>query len=78
MVGAVGLVMNATTLDRQRAVVAGMDTAGTGIAAAGLVAQLDDTSPTTVTENQFGPVRMSTRRALLVEGVVPRLTIVAI
>jgi hypothetical protein len=47
----------------------GLDTTATGVLAAGLVAQVDDTSPSTVTENQFGPVRMSSRRALLVEGV---------
>jgi hypothetical protein len=55
--------------DRQREVVNGQDTVGTGIAAAGLLAQLDDTSPSTVTENQFGPLRMSSRRVLRVEGV---------
>ena len=68
-VGAVGLLMNATTVDRQRAVVNALDSTGTGIAAAGLVAQLDDTAPSSVTENQFGTLRMSTRRALLIEGV---------
>jgi hypothetical protein len=68
-VGAVGLLMNATTLDRQRAIIAALDSAGTGIAAAGLVGQLDDASTAGVTENQFAPVRISTRRALLVEGV---------
>lgn len=47
----------------------GLDTTATGVLAAGLVAQLDDTATGTVTENQFAPVRMSTRRALLVEGV---------
>jgi hypothetical protein len=49
---------------------AGLDSTAVGVQAVGLVAQLDDTSPTTVTENQFGPVRMSARRALLVEGPV--------
>ena len=68
-VGAVPLLMNATTIDRQRAVVAGLDSTGTGIAAAGLVGQLDDTATTAVTENQFAVARLSTRRALLVEGV---------
>lgn len=67
--GAVQLVMNATTLDRQRAVVAALDSTGTGIAAAGLVGQLDDTATAAVTENQFAPARISSRRALLVEGV---------
>lgn len=68
-VGAVGLLMNATTLDRQRAVIAALDSTGIGIAAAGIVGQFDDTSTAAVTENQFAPVRISTRRALLVEGV---------
>ncbi len=50
-------------------VAAGMDSASAGILAAGLVGQLDDVGTTTVTENQFAPVRISSRRALLVEGV---------
>ena len=68
-IGVVPLVMNATTVDRQRAVVNALDSVGVGIAAAGLVGQLDDTTPSAVTENQFAPVRISTRRALLIEGV---------
>jgi hypothetical protein len=68
-VGAVPLLMNATTVDRQRAVVHGLDSTGTGIAAAAIVAEVDDVATTAVSENQFGPVRMSSRRALLVEGV---------
>lgn len=47
----------------------GLDTAAAGVQAVGLVAQLDDASTGTVTENQFAPVRLSARRALLVEGV---------
>lgn len=66
-VGTVPLLMNATTIDRARAVVNALNSTGTGIAAAGLVAQLDDTSPTTITENQFGNVRMSPARALYTE-----------
>lgn len=69
VIGSVGYVMNATTLDRQRAVVAALDSNGIGIAAAGMVGQLDDAATATVTENQFAPVRISPRRALLVEGV---------
>ena len=61
--------MNATTIDRQRAVVAALDSVGTGIAAAGIVGQLDDTSTASVTENQFAPVRISSRRFLLSENV---------
>lgn len=48
---------------------AGLDTTGAAIQAVGLVAQLDDSATAAVTENQFAPVRLSTRRALLVEGV---------
>lgn len=62
-------VFGGTTWDRARSITAGADTTGTGIAAAGLMAQLDDTATTAVTENQFAPIRLSTRRALLVEGV---------
>ena len=47
----------------------GMDVTGTAVQAVGLVGQLDDTATGAVTENQFAPVRISTRRALLVEGV---------
>lgn len=68
-VGVIALLMNATTVDRQRAVVAGLDSTGTGIAAAGLVGQFDDAATATVTENQFAPVRISSRRAVLLEGV---------
>ena len=68
-VGTVPLLMNATTVDRARAVVNALDSVGTGIAAVGLVGQLDDTTPSAVTENQFAVARISTRRALLMEGV---------
>lgn len=47
----------------------GMDSTGTGVQAVGITGQLDDTATGTVTENQFAPVRISSRRALLVEGV---------
>ena len=63
-VGVVPLLMNATTEDRQRAVVNTLNSTGTGIAAAGIVGQFDDVAPTAITENQFGPVRMSTNRNL--------------
>ncbi len=68
-VGAANLTYNGTTWDRQRSAVAALDSTGTGIAAVGIVGQFDDTSTATVTENQFAPVRISTRRALLIEGV---------
>ena len=68
-VGAAGLLWNGTTWDRRKSVATGQDSTGTGIAAVGIQAQLDDTSTTTVTENQFANLRLSSRRALLVEGV---------
>lgn len=42
---------------------------GIGIAAAGILGQLDDTSPNTITENNFGNVRISTDRSLNVAPV---------
>jgi hypothetical protein len=62
-------IFNGTTWDRVRSVVAGQDTTGTGILASGMLAQFDDATPAAVSENQFAPLRLSTRRALLVEGV---------
>lgn len=62
-------LFNGTTWDRVRSVINAQNTVGTGIAAAGLLGQLDDTATGAVTEDQFAPVRISTRRALLVEGV---------
>lgn len=47
----------------------GLDTTAAGVQAVGVVAQLDDTSTGAVTENQFAPVRMSSRRAILTERV---------
>ena len=64
-VGVIPLLMNATTVDRARAVVNGLNSTGTGIAAAGIVGQLDDTATGAVTENQFAPVRITTRRGLI-------------
>lgn len=55
--------------DRQRSVVNMTDTPGTGVVSAGIMAQFDDVATTTVTENQYAPVRISSRRAWLVEGV---------
>lgn len=68
-VGSANLVFNGTTWDRLDSIVAGLNSTGGGIPSAGLVGQLDDVSTASVTENQFAPVRISTRRALLVEGV---------
>lgn len=63
-VGAFGCTFDGTNWNRRRQVANAQDTAGNGVAAAGLLAQLDDTSPSTVTENQFGPLRMGAKRSL--------------
>jgi hypothetical protein len=42
----------------------GLNTAGSGVANAAAVGQFDDTSPTTITENQFGHMRLSANRNL--------------
>lgn len=57
----------ANTWDRAYAIVNANDTVGTGIQAVGMLAQFDDTSPGTVTENRFGNVRMSVRREQYVQ-----------
>lgn len=54
----------ANTVYRQIGVINALDQAGPGIIAAGLVAQLDDVSPSTVTENQFGTLRLGAKRSL--------------
>lgn len=54
--------------DRQVSVSNGMNIAATGIGAAGLAGQCDDTSPTSLTENSWGAVREScTTHALYTE-----------
>lgn len=63
-IGSIALLMNSTTVDRQRAVFAGFDSDGEGVAASGIVGQLDDTAPSTVTENAWGPVRITGNRGL--------------
>ena len=55
---------NGSTWDRVRSIINATNSTGTGIAAAGLVGQFDDVSPTAITENQFGNVRMSANRNL--------------
>lgn len=50
--------------DLQRTVGATTNSTGIGITAAGLDAQFDDVAPTTVSENNFGNVRMSANRNL--------------
>ena len=63
-VKSMGYAMNASTWDRIRAVVNGLNSTGIGMQAAGVCGQLDDTSPGAVTENQFAPMRMTALRGL--------------
>lgn len=57
-------IYNGTSWDRGRSIVNATNSTGIGITAVGLVAQFDDTSPTAITENQFGNIRMSANRNL--------------
>jgi hypothetical protein len=63
------MTWNGTQWDRMKSVATAQDSTGIGIQAVGMQAQLDDAATTTVTENQFANLRLSTRRALLIEGV---------
>lgn len=58
---------NGTNWDRVRSATTAADSTGIGLAASVAMAQLDDTSPGTVTENNFGNVRMTANRAILVK-----------
>ncbi len=57
---------NGATWDLTRGVVNGTNSVGTGIVAAGMLAQYDDTAPVSVTENSFGNLRMSQDHVLYV------------
>lgn len=57
-------VWNSAAWDRVRSIINATNSVGTGIVAAGMVAQFDDVSPTAITENQFGNARMSANRNL--------------
>jgi hypothetical protein len=57
-------LFNGSTWDRVRSVITGTNSTGTGIAAVGNLAQFDDSSPTSITEDQFGNLRMSANRNL--------------
>lgn len=58
------MVYDGTNFQNQKSIVNATNSTGTGIAAAGLVGQFDDTSPTSITENQFGNLRISANRNL--------------
>lgn len=63
--GAVGnYIFNNSTFDIMRSAINATNSTGTGITAVGVLAQFDDVSPTSITENQFGNVRMSANRNL--------------
>ncbi len=65
-VGSLGMIYdpNDGNWDRLRAINATLNTAAadSGIQSVGLTAQFDDVSPTAITENQWGNLRMSTNR----------------
>lgn len=63
-VSAATTLYNGTTWDLGREVANATNSTGIGIAAVGILAQFDDVSPTSITENQFGNVRMSANRNL--------------
>jgi hypothetical protein len=67
MVAGMNYVLNGTTLDRQRSVITGTNSTGTGIAAVGLVAQLNEVNPTSITEGRFGNLKINAKRELKVE-----------
>lgn len=60
-------LFNGTSWDRAVSVINATNSTGTGITASGILAQLDDTSPTAITENQFGNLRMSDLRSMYVQ-----------
>jgi hypothetical protein len=62
-VEAFGFGFNGTTWDRARTVGA-LPATGTGVLAAGVVAELDDAAPTQLTEGQCGSIRATSYRAL--------------
>lgn len=55
-------LFNGTNYDRGRSIINSTNSTGTGIQAVGNLAQFDDVSPTSITENQFGNLRMSANR----------------
>lgn len=61
------LLYNGATTDLELSAKDALNSTGAGVANANVVAQLDDTSPTAITENQFGNLRMTPNRALLVK-----------
>jgi hypothetical protein len=75
----IGVVVTNSTGTAEATVTNGTNSTGTGIKAVGVVGQLDDASPTTITENQFGNVRMGAQRQQLSSdlGVYPYSAVLA-
>jgi len=71
VLGANYLYDGASAWDRGRRVVDGLNSTGTGIFASGIIGQFDDTATSSVTENQFAVVRISSARRLLVDSKAP-------
>ncbi len=63
-----GMLYDGSAWTRHRTVINAIDSTGTGIAAAGILAQYDDTSTGTVTENQFSTLRMGPNRILYTQS----------
>lgn len=63
-VQAANSVFNSSTWDRARSAANATNSTGTGIMATANLAQFDDTSPTSITENSFGNLRISANRNL--------------
>ena len=64
VVGAANMVWDGSNWVRAKQAANGMDTAATGIPVGAVVGQFDDTSPSTITENQFGIARSTPNRAI--------------
>ncbi len=64
VIGAMNMNYNGSTWTRQLQAANALNSTGTGIANIANTAQFDDTSSTTITENQFGHLRMSSNRNL--------------
>jgi hypothetical protein len=60
------MIWNGASSDKQRTVANATNSTGTGITAVGSLAQFDDVSPTAISENQFGNLRMSANRNLYI------------
>lgn len=61
---------DATNLQSALQAANALNSTGVGIQTAQMIAQLDDTTPTTITENQFGNVRMDGGRQLRVNNQI--------